>query len=75
MYLVTEGKYKTNQLGYDSKTHEYVYLRNGREQWRMTGDTDLLHYFNEVRANTRICQYYELMKYPVFARYTNDCQN
>ena len=54
MYLVTEGKRKENQLGYNKKTQEYVYLHLGKEIWREHGDEDLLNYFNEVRAGIRV---------------------
>jgi len=34
MLLVTQGRGRINQLGYDKKTHEYVYIHKGEEIWR-----------------------------------------
>jgi len=42
MLLVTQGKGKINQLGFDKKTSEYVYFHKGREIWREKGDNGLL---------------------------------
>ena len=73
MYLVTQGKYRINQLGYDKRKGEYVYIHKGVEIWREKGDTQLLDYFNEVRANMRPCNYHELETFPVWNRYSKSC--
>ena len=53
MYLVTQSKRKDNQLGYDAKKSEYVYIYKGSEIWRERGDTSLLDYFNDLRNNKK----------------------
>ncbi len=75
MYLVTQGKYRENQLGYDKKTGEYVYFHKGVEIWREKGDTTLLDYFNEVRAGIRFCEDHELKENKVWVRYSKSCQD
>lgn len=73
MYLVTQGKYKQNQLGYNKKTSEYVYLHKGKEQWRIKGTPDLLNYFNEVRAGMRVFDDSDIKDNVVWQRYEQDC--
>ena len=51
MKLVTKGRTRENVLGYDTKTKEYAYLKNGKEVWREKGDMSLLNYFTDLRAN------------------------
>ena len=72
MYLVTEGKYKVNQLGYAARTKEYVYYHKGKEMWRMVGDRALFDYFNEVRAYNNFDEN-KIKDNPVWQRYSNDC--
>jgi hypothetical protein len=72
MLLVTEGKRKVNQLGYNKKTQEYVYFHKGVEVWREKGDESLLNYFNEVRANFNFNE--EVIKdNPVWQKYCQSC--
>lgn len=76
MYLVTESKRKDNQLGYDKKHGEYVYLRNGEEVWRMKGGTHLWDYFNYLRATHECIDEEALEECPefhIFERYCEDC--
>ncbi len=73
MYLVTEGKRKENQLGYDKKTQEYVYFHHGKEVWREKGDEALLNYFNEVRAGIRVFEDKDIETNPIWKRYSESC--
>ena len=73
MYLVTEGKRKENQLGYNKKTQEYVYLHLGKEVWREKGDEALLNYFNEVRAGVRMLEEKDIETNPIWKRYSESC--
>lgn len=72
MYLVTEGKYRINQLGYSIKNKEYVYYHKGKEIWRMIGDRDLFDYFNKVRAGYNFDESL-IENNPVWIRYSQDC--
>lgn len=72
MYLVTEGKYKINQLGFLVRTKEYVYYHKGKEIWRMVGDRSLFDYFNEVRAYNNFDENV-IKDNPIWKRYTEDC--
>lgn len=72
MLLVTEGKRKVNQLGYDKKTQEYVYIHKGKEIWREKGDINLLTYFNEVRGG-RLFEDEEIENNPIWQKYCNSC--
>jgi hypothetical protein len=74
MLLVTQGRGRVNQLGYNKKTGEYVYLHKGQEIWREKGDTGLLDYFNEVRANYGCTDDSVLAQYPIYTKYSNSCQ-
>ncbi len=73
MLLVTEGKRKENQLGYNKKTQEYVYYHHGKEIWREKGDTSLLDYFNEVRADIRMFEDDDIKDNPIWKRYSESC--
>ena len=73
MYLVTEGKRKENQVGYASKTQEYVYYHHGKEIWREKGDTSLLDYFNEVRADIRMFEDEDIKDNPIWKKYSDSC--
>ncbi len=73
MYLVTKGKRKENQLGYAPKTQEYVYFHYGKEIWREKGDTSLLDYFNEVRANIRMFNDEDIKDNPIWKKYGDSC--
>lgn len=76
MYLVIEGKWKINQLGYAPKTHEYVYYHKGKEIWREKGDTSLLDYCNEKRANYECIDSDKLLKLSaghIYKRYSDNC--
>ena len=76
MYLVTQGKRKENQLGYDTKTGEYVMLHKGKEIWREKGNTTLLDYFNYLRATGETIDGESMEEMPtfhIFERYCNDC--
>ncbi len=73
MKLVTEGKYRVNQLGYNIKTGEYVYFHKGQEIWREKGDRELFDYFNEVRGG---CTYFDDKKVennPIWKKYVESC--
>lgn len=74
MLLVTEGKRKENQLGYNKKTKEYVYFHKGVEIWREKGDDQLLNYFNEVRANCTFFDEKEVEQNPVWKKYCESCE-
>ena len=73
MLLVTEGKRKENQLGYNKKTQEYVYFHHGKEVWREKGDATLLDYFNQVRANVRKFQEDDIKDDPIWKKYDTSC--
>ena len=73
MYLVTEGKRKENQLAYAPKTKEYVYFHYGKEIWREKGDTSLLDYFNEVRADIRMFEDEDIEDNPIWKKYSDSC--
>ena len=73
MLLVTEGKRKENQLGYNKKTQECVYFHHGKEVWREKGDTTLLDYFNQVRANVHTFQEDEIKDNPIWKKYDTSC--
>lgn len=72
MLLVTQGKMREWQLGYNKKTKEYVCFHYGKEQWREKGDDSLLNYFTELRANGKCLDEQEIAKLPtanVWKRY------
>ena len=76
MYLVTQGRGRINQLGYDPKTSEYVYIHKGVEQWRVKGDRTLLNYFNLIRVNNDFIDeesMIEIPTYNVYEKYVNSC--
>lgn len=76
MLLVTKGKGRINQLGYDLKKGEYVYFHNGKEIWREKGDTSLLDYFNEVRACIHCCDDDDIEKLTtanIWKKYDDSC--
>ena len=73
MRLVCQGKYKINQLGYNKKTHEYVYFHKGKEIWRMKGDESLLNYFDDVRARDTYTEQSVLNQFPIYLRYSDSC--
>ena len=76
MYLVTKGKTRENVLGYDNKTKEYVYLKNGKEVWREKGDMSLLDYFTDLRANYETINETKMKKLPtynVWEKYCDSC--
>ena len=73
MWLVTQGKGRINQLGYDKKTGEYVYIHKGVEIWREKGDRDLLDYFNNLRAENKLCDEEKIRQFPIYVRYENSC--
>jgi hypothetical protein len=73
MLLVTEGKYKINQLGYNKKTSEYVYFHKGKEIWREKGDDSLLNYFNSLRESYSCINEEEIAKFPIYKKYEESC--
>ena len=73
MLLVTEGKRKENQLGYAPKTKEYVYYHHGKEIRKKKGDTSLLDYFNEVRADIHMFRDEDIKDNPVWKKYSDSC--
>ena len=76
MYLVTKGKTRENILGYDNKTKEYVYLKNGKEVWREKGDMSLLDYFTDLRTNYETINESKMKKLPtykVWKKYCDSC--
>jgi hypothetical protein len=73
MLLVTQGKGRINQLGFDRKTSEYVYFHKGREIWREKGDNGLLDYFNNLRASNSCISEEEVAKFPIWNRYVKSC--
>lgn len=74
MLLVTQGKRKENQLGFNKKTSEYVYFHRGVEIWREKGDRALLDYFNEVRACIHCFNEEDVIKFPVWNKYIEWCE-
>lgn len=75
MWLVTEGKNRINQLGYDKNTQEYVYIHKGVEIWREKGDKSLLNYFSNLRASNTCINEKEIEKNQVWIRYIHSCDN
>lgn len=73
IYLVTEGKRRENQLGYDPESKEYVYFHYGKEIWREKGDSSLLDYFNNIRAIGGCSDDEVLNCNPIYVKYSNDC--
>lgn len=73
MYLVTQGKRRENQLGFDPKTNEYVYIHKGNEEWRKKGDRSLLDYFNAVRAVNGCSDDEVLECNPIYSKYSESC--
>lgn len=73
MLLVTQGRGRINQLGYNKKTSEYVYFHCGKEVWREKGDDSLLNYFNSLRASNSCIDEKEVAKYPVWKKYEESC--
>lgn len=75
MLLITEGKRKENQLGYNKKTQEYVYIHHGKEVWREKGDDSLLNYFNGVRVGLDFeeVDIMEMPTYEIWNRYCESC--
>ena len=77
MLLVTQGKGRINQLGYNKKTQEYVYFHKGVEIWREKGDTTLLNYFNDLRINYGCLEEKEIEKLStahIWEKYSKSCQ-
>lgn len=76
MYLVTKSKWGGNVLAYDTKTSEYVYLRDRKEIWREKGESHLFDYFNYLRATGECIDGEALEECPefhIFERYSEDC--
>lgn len=76
MYLVTQGKRRENQLGYDPKTGEYVCFHHGIEVWREKGDRTLLNYFNYLRSTGSFCDGEAMMEIPtyhIYEKYSETC--
>lgn len=73
MLLVTEGKLKINQLGYNQKTSEYVFFHKGKEIWRMKGNRELLNYFSHIRATYQSIDEETIKDNEVWIRYCNSC--
>lgn len=73
MLLVTQGKGRINQLGFDKKTSEYVYIHKGQEIWREKGDTNLLDIFNKARGEYTFPDMDEVRKNPIYVKYEDDC--
>lgn len=73
MLLVTQGKGRVNQLGYNKKTQEYVYFHKGQEIWREKGDSKLLDYFNELRASGEFSDDEILDTFPIYVKYSKSC--
>ena len=74
MYLVAQGKGRINQLGYDSKKSEYVYIHCGKEIWREKGNKDLLNYFNELRINNKSIYDDDVNKFEIYKKYVDSCE-
>ena len=73
MLLVTQGKGRVNQLGYNKKTHEYVYFHKGVEVWREKGDESLLNYFVDIRNGERVADFSDALDFPIFNKYCDSC--
>lgn len=73
MLLVTEGRGRINQLGFDKKTSEYVFIHRGKEIWRKKGDNSLLDYFNNLRATYSYIDEEVVNKFPIWNKYVRDC--
>ncbi|MCQ2589546.1 MAG: hypothetical protein MJ179_03895 [Treponema sp.] len=73
MLLVTEGRGRINQLGFDKKTSEYVFIHRGKEIWREKGDNSLLDYFNNLRATYSCIDEEAVNKFPIWNKYVKDC--
>lgn len=73
MLLVTEGRGKVNQLGFNKKTSEYVYFHKGKEIWREKGDDGLLNYFNSIRSSYSCIDEEQVRKYPIWNKYEESC--
>ena len=73
MLLVTEGRGRINQLGFDKRTSEYVFIHKGKEVWREKGDTKLLDYFNKLRATYSCIDEEVVSKFPIWNKYVKDC--
>lgn len=73
MVLVTEGKWKINQLGFETKTSEYVYFHRGQEIWREKGDKGLLNYFNYLRATYSCVDEEKIKRFPIWIKYEESC--
>ena len=77
--LVVKSKsYYGNVLGYDTKTKEYVYLKFGKEQWRVPAiNGELFNYCNTKRKNDEFMDESEMMKleeYSIYDKYSQSCQ-
>ena len=68
LYLVTQSKYG-NVLGYNLKTSEYVYLKNGKEMWREKSDIALFDYCNEIMNQHSCLNEKILNQYPIWKKY------
>ena len=75
MLLVTQGKGRINQLGYNKRTHEYVYFHKGVEIWREKGNEELLDYFNEIRASFSSIDGEIVSKYLIWKKYEESCES
>lgn len=73
MLLVTEGRGRINQLGFDKKTSEYVFIHMGKEIWREKGDNSLLDYINNLRATYSCIDEEVVNKFPIWNKYVKDC--
>ena len=69
LYLVAQGGYGINTLGYNLKTSEYVYLKNGKEMWREKGDIALFNYCNEKMNQHTSFEEKILNQYPIWKKY------
>lgn len=74
MLLVTESRGRINQLGFDKKTSEYVFIHRGKEVWREKGDMALLDYFNNVRATFSCIDEEVISKFQIWNKYIKDCE-
>lgn len=78
--LVTKSKpVYGNILGYDTKTHEYVYIHKHVEKWRVPQiDASLFNYCNTQRANYECIdpdQIATLTESSIYQKYSDACQN
>ena len=78
--IVTHSKYKSgsaweNCLTYSPKTTgsgTYTYYHSGKSMWTMDDSRDLFDNFEE---DIKRLEYFELLdKYPVYKKYSDDCQ-